>query len=225
VKSNQATPDDLDPVKNRRYLHYKEHVYAQYDSSLPYGDISNDSFKNRANYNIIPENFSPEGLHCEIAGLGLEEVIGQPSKCNQEEFLKRFNAAYEDDGGLCGIQDWRLPTIYELDSLVSYEAKVQQNEKRILIDSQFFNIATESTHSKAYYLSSSMLMDAYLIKRLEHIVNGEEQNVAVQRKNYRARTRAFQEARDFSGNQSSISSISPGWGRHIMLVANSPREE
>lgn len=225
VKSNQATPDELDPVKNRRYLHYKEHLYAQYDSSLPYGDIIGTDDHLRANYNIIPDDFSPESLHCEITGLGLEEVIGLPSKCNQEEFIKRFNAAYENDGGLCGIENWRLPTIYELDSLVSYEAEVQQNEKRLLIDSQYFNLAQDSTRSKTFYLSSSLIMDRYLIEYLSNYEYEGGYNVAIQKRNYRARTRAFVENEDYSGNQSSLNSFSPGWGRHIMLVADFQKDD
>lgn len=221
VKSDQAVPDELDPVKNRRYLHYKEHLYIPYDSSLSIGDLNNSGY--RANDDIVVSR-NAEPLHCEAYLPGEFETIGQPSECTQEKFIARIQVAYQDDGGLCGITQWRLPTIYELNSIISYEfANQDEAGERYLVDTQFFNIQNKYDETIAAYLSSSKKPSLSIFNSLnKKVLEGFKVN------NFQTIGRTLQDNRDdfyATGYQSYMSSLSPAWGMHIMLVANSSREE
>lgn len=153
LKSNQMQPDENDAFKQRRYIHSKGHLYIYYDPNLAITEI---------NSNMAPEpnpNYTSY-IACEALPYGTEEVYGSEAKCTSSNYIARILEEYKDEGGLCGLNDWRMPTIHELNSLASYNHPVNGEEmERMLIDTQFFNIEKSTPGATTSFMSSSLALN------------------------------------------------------------------
>jgi hypothetical protein len=212
VKSDYSTPDSMNAFNDRRYLHYKEHNYVTYDSTMPISvHLGTTPRLYDVNNNISYDYVNRDFLHCEAIAIGATEIPNQEIKCTSEKYIERIKAAYMEEGGLCGNSSWRLPTIEELNSLVSYElpSSVTQDNYH-LIDTNFFNIQTNHNDRMSFYLSST--------KRLSNELLGR--GVAALPENFPRVLRAFEDTRlEGYKDQISQANTSVRWGQRVMLVS------
>ncbi|NRA25033.1 MAG: DUF1566 domain-containing protein, partial [Oleispira sp.] len=147
--------------------------------------------------------------------------------CRSDLYISRLKAEYQADGGLCGIQDWRLPSIYELDSLVSYELPQtsQYEPARLLLDANFFkagaNQKMKVTHHKgAGYCSGTRKLISLkeFFSPYDPLQNSPENYPVV------CRDLVFNIEKPI-GVQTEHSAIEGLKGHYLMLVTDTPREQ
>lgn len=81
------------------------------------------------------------GRHC----AGFDET-DESTWCNTKAFIDRMNAS-NNGQGYCGFNDWRLPNIEELNSLLDYgTADNQNNGHQIAIDEFYFKFTQGSNY-------------------------------------------------------------------------------
>lgn len=95
---------------------------------------------------VGPERYPETGRHC----AGFDEA-DESTWCNTQAFINRMNAL--DDGqGYCGFNDWRLPTVKELNSLVDYGSPSNTiNGRQLAIDETYF----QWTQGRHYWTSTN----------------------------------------------------------------------
>jgi hypothetical protein len=212
VKSDQAADVPGNEVKHRRYLHYKEHLFLTYDPSLPIG---------YGNQNIaFSDDIVSEYLDCDTG----PDTKDTEASCRSDLYINRLKAEYQADGGLCGIQDWRLPSIYELDSIVSYDLPdTPENVNRYLVDTNFFKVGLH-TKTSVYvggYCSSTRRLSSLLeaFSPYADLENIPENSQLV------CRDLISSISTDLKKMQSGLSTVSGVGGHYLMLVTETPREQ
>lgn len=87
------------------------------------------------------ERYSETGRHC----AGFVEA-DESTWCNTQAFINRMNAL--DEGiGYCGFNDWRLPSLEELNSLVDYGSPDSSiNRHQMAIDQTYFRFTQGSNY-------------------------------------------------------------------------------
>ncbi|MEH6448862.1 MAG: thrombospondin type 3 repeat-containing protein [Oleispira sp.] len=213
VKSDVSTDDPSDKAKHRRYLHYKEHLFLTYDPSLPIG-YGNEK-------TAYPADVVSANLDCDTG----PDTKNIEANCRSDLYINRLKSEYQADGGLCGIENWRLPSIYELDSIVSYDLPdTSAYSNRFLVDTNFFKVGLhtkEFTYHIGGYCSStrklSSLFEAFWpYPALENIPE-----------NYQlvCRDLISTVSTEIIKVQTGLSTVSGVGGHYLMLVTESPREQ
>jgi hypothetical protein len=87
------------------------------------------------------ERYSETGRHC----AGFVEA-DESTWCNTQAFINRMNA-FNEGQGYCGFNDWRLPSLEELNSLADYGAPDRStNSYQMAIDQAYFRFTQGSNY-------------------------------------------------------------------------------
>lgn len=87
-------------------------------------------------------------------------VNGQPETyCNTEAFVNRVNEAT-----LCGLSNWRLPNMYELQSIVNYDGRAPSIDTAYFPDTQYATyISSDMSVRSDNYVKGVAFYDAHIL--------------------------------------------------------------
>jgi hypothetical protein len=215
LKSNQVVDVPEDASKHRRFLHSREHVYISYDPELPIGHW---------NSNKIPDKSFPDFNNCDV-----KDTSNSIAQCRTDLYLGKIKTEYQAEGGLCGINSWRLPTIYELDSIVSHELPDTEAyaDVRLLVDADFFNVGINHPFGAGGEAETITFTYCSSTRKLTTFNPGLPVDLTNSPENYPVMCRSLINVPTGFRTHTGISSGGvpyQGTGMHIMLVAETPRE-
>lgn len=130
-------------------LHGKDHLYSWYNT-----DPNTNGGADGADYTTAACDGSPVWLD-------------EPTYCNTEAYVNRVNAVA---GSFCGATDWRMPTVKELQGIVSYDRSgwtVDENYFPSDPAAKFYwsGVSASNDTGKAWTLNFSTGLTDYFVAR------------------------------------------------------------